>query len=102
MQLKIYTGNDAQSNKKEVLRIKSESFPHFQRTVNHWLKFCNYEIINLNHLPMIIKLPIPFFYARHKETRINKPLTKQDRIKSDRLVMILLFVLVIVGAAIFA
>jgi hypothetical protein len=51
---------------------------------------------------MIIKLPIPFTYARHKEARVTKPLTKQDRIKADRMVMILLFLFAIVGAVIFA
>lgn len=52
---------------------------------------------------MIIKLPIPsFIYAKHKEARVARPLTKQDRIKADRFVMILLFTLAILGAALFA
>jgi hypothetical protein len=51
---------------------------------------------------MIIKLPIPFIYARHKEARITKPLTHQERIKADRFVMAILFLLTIVGTIIFA
>jgi hypothetical protein len=51
---------------------------------------------------MIIKLPIPFLYARHKEARTVQQLTRRDRIKADRLVMVLLFVFVIIGAIIFA
>ena len=51
---------------------------------------------------MIIKLPIPFLYARHKEARIAQPLTQKDRIKADRLVTVLLFVFAIVAAVIFS
>ncbi len=51
---------------------------------------------------MIIKLPIPFIYAKHKEARIAKPLTHKDRVKSDRLVMAIIFLLTIIGSIIFA
>jgi hypothetical protein len=51
---------------------------------------------------MIIKLPIPFTYARHKEARTTQPLSYNERLKADRLVMIFLFILTIAGAAIFA
>jgi hypothetical protein len=51
---------------------------------------------------MIIKLSIPFLYARHKEARIPKPLTYKERIKADRLVMAILFLLTIVGTILFA
>jgi len=51
---------------------------------------------------MIIKLPIPFIYARHKEARVTKPLTRSERIKADRLAMLFLFVVAIVGAILFS
>ncbi len=51
---------------------------------------------------MIIKLPISFIYARHKEARVAKPLTRSERIKADRLVMIFLFMIAIVSAVLFA
>lgn len=50
---------------------------------------------------MIIKLPITFGYARHKEAKIVQPLTHKDRIKADRLVMVLLFLMTIAGTIIF-
>ncbi|MDQ7948784.1 MAG: hypothetical protein REI78_11245 [Pedobacter sp.] len=49
---------------------------------------------------MIIKLPIPFIYARHKEAKIARPLTYSDRLKTDRFVMVLLFILTVMGAII--
>lgn len=51
---------------------------------------------------MIIKLHTAVDYARHKEARIAKTLTRKDKIKGDRLVMVFLFLLTIVGAVIFA
>ena len=48
---------------------------------------------------MIIKLPIPFIpYARHKEVKIVKPLTYKDRLVADRIAMVVLLVMTIVGA----
>ena len=49
---------------------------------------------------MIIKLPISFSYARHKEARVLKPLTQKQRIAADRLVMILLFLVTIIVAVV--
>ncbi len=51
---------------------------------------------------MIIKLQSPFSYARHKETRLIKPLTYKERIKADRIVLAIIFLMVIIGAAVFA
>jgi hypothetical protein len=51
---------------------------------------------------MIIKLPIPFIYARHKEAKVAQPLTQVERIKADRLVMMMLFVIAIIGGILFA
>lgn len=52
---------------------------------------------------MIIKLQAASTtYARHKEEKIVKPLTKADRVKGDRLVMLFLFLITIIGAVIFA
>ncbi len=51
---------------------------------------------------MIIKLPISFSYARHKEEKISKPLTQKERVAADRLVMILLFLFTVIGAVIFS
>lgn len=51
---------------------------------------------------MIIKLHTTVDYARHKEARIARALTLEDKIKGDRLVIVILFLLTIIGAIIFA
>lgn len=58
--------------------------------------------ITFKNLPMIIKLPIPFVYARQKTEKASRPTTRTERIKFDRLIMILLFALTIVGAVLYA
>ena len=48
---------------------------------------------------MIIKLHTPFTtYARHRETKAVQPLTVQDKIKTDRFVMVMLLLMTIAGA----
>lgn len=47
---------------------------------------------------MIIKLHSPITYARHKEARVAKPLTVKEKVKADRLLMIILLILTIIGA----
>ena len=53
---------------------------------------------------MLIKLnPIAQIFARQKEEdKAAHPLTKKDWINADRIVMIILFVSVIIGAIIFS
>lgn len=51
---------------------------------------------------MIIKLPIPFILVKPREEKIIRPLTFEERVKTDRLVMAILFTLTVVGAAVFA
>ena len=53
---------------------------------------------------MLIKLnPIAQIFARQKEEeKAARPLTKKDWINADRIVMIILFVSVIIGAIIFS
>ncbi|WP_169306789.1 hypothetical protein [Pedobacter polaris] len=50
---------------------------------------------------MIIKLHTPFTYARHKEEKITKPLTLQEKVKADRIFMAILLMLTIIGAVVF-
>ena len=50
---------------------------------------------------MIIKLNPSLIYARHKEAKKTKPLTKQDKVKADRLFMTILLILTIIGAIVF-
>lgn len=50
---------------------------------------------------MIIKVHTPLTYARHKEVKIVKPLTLEDKIKGDRWVMIILFLAAIISAIIY-
>lgn len=51
---------------------------------------------------MIIKLNSLISILRQKEIRAQKTLTREDRIKGDRLVMAILFLLTIIVAAVFA
>lgn len=51
---------------------------------------------------MIFKLQTPYTYARHKEEKVVKPLTHKDRVNADRLVMLILLVIAITTAVIFA
>ena len=52
---------------------------------------------------MLIKLnPIVQIFARQKEEKAARSLTKKDWIKADRIIMVILFVSVIVGAIIFS
>ncbi|WP_316769026.1 hypothetical protein [Pedobacter frigiditerrae] len=50
---------------------------------------------------MIIKLPIHFSYARHKEARVHKPLTLKEKIKADRIVMTIMMLIMITLAIAF-
>jgi hypothetical protein len=48
---------------------------------------------------MIIKLAIPFTtYARHRQEKVVKPITYKERVKADRLVMVILLLMTIAGA----
>ncbi|MEJ5994681.1 hypothetical protein WG904_09665 [Pedobacter sp. Du54] len=50
---------------------------------------------------MILKLQSIFFpYARHREAKQPKLVSKQDKINADRLVMLVLFALTIASAII--
>lgn len=49
---------------------------------------------------MIIKLNIPFYLARQKEEKITEPPTFKEKVKADRLFMIILLILTIVGAVV--
>ncbi len=52
---------------------------------------------------MLIKLsPIFQSYARHKEERIEKALTRKQWIMADRILMALIFASVIIAAVIFS
>ncbi len=52
---------------------------------------------------MLIKLnPIAQIFARQKEEKVAKPLTKKDWVNADRIVMVILFASVIIGAIIFS
>ena len=52
---------------------------------------------------MLIKLsPIFQSYARHKEEKIEKALTRKQWIVADRVLMVILFVSVIVAAVAFS
>lgn len=57
-------------------------------------------------VPMVIKfISQSFAFARHKEIKkekIIRTLSTEDSIKGDRLVTIILFILTIIGAIIFA
>ena len=57
---------------------------------------------SLKYVIMIIKLNSLISISRQTEESIQKPLTIQDRIKGDRLVMAILFSLVTIAAIIFA
>lgn len=50
---------------------------------------------------MIIKLPIHFTYARHKEEKIVKPLTLKEKIRADRIVLTILLLVMITLAIVF-
>ena len=47
---------------------------------------------------MIIKLNSAFGYARHKETKVSKPLTHKEKVNADRLFMIILLIITIIAA----
>lgn len=51
---------------------------------------------------MLIKINPVISISRQREVTTPKPLTKADRIKGDRLVMLILFLLTIAGVAVFA
>jgi hypothetical protein len=51
---------------------------------------------------MIIKLNSIFSISRQREESIKKSLTKEDRIKGDRLVMLFLLLLAIVLSSVLA
>ena len=56
-----------------------------------------------NHLPMLIKSPsILQAFARQKEEKETKALTRNQWIMADRVVMIALFMMVIIGSLVFA
>jgi hypothetical protein len=50
---------------------------------------------------MIIKLPIHFTYARHKEEKVVKPLTLKEKVKADRIVMTIMMLIMIALAIAF-
>lgn len=52
--------------------------------------------------PMIIKLPLFQAFARQKEEIEQKELTQKQWINADRIVMLILFISVIIGAIIFS
>jgi len=53
--------------------------------------------------PMLVKLgPIFHTYARHKEERIEKALTRQQWIIADRIIMAIILFSVIVAAVAFS
>lgn len=56
----------------------------------------------LNQVIMIIKLNPLISISRQREESIQKSLTKEDRIKGDRLVMAILFLITIVVTSILA
>lgn len=51
---------------------------------------------------MIIKLHNPFTYARHTVVKEIQPLTVKEKVKSDRIVLIILFALTVLGAILFS
>jgi ABC-type Na+ efflux pump permease subunit len=52
---------------------------------------------------MLIKSPtISQVFARHKEEKQTKPLSRQQWIVADRIVMAILFLMVLTGAIFFA
>lgn len=51
---------------------------------------------------MLFKLLINFTSARHKVEKVAKPLSLKQKIKADRIVMLVLFVIAITAAVIFA
>ena len=51
---------------------------------------------------MIIKLPIPLVFARQKSEKIERELTKTEKVKFGRLVMLALLTLAIATAVYFA
>ncbi len=67
-----------------------------------WLQFCMKYYIYLIHLPMIIKLHTPLTYARHKEVKAAKPASLKARVAADRWVMLILLLMAITSAIIFA
>jgi len=55
------------------------------------------------HLPMLINLnPILQVFARQKEEKKERQLDRKDWINADRIVMIILFLGVIIGAIVFS
>lgn len=66
------------------------------------LSFVTENIITQKYPAMIIKLPIPFLYARQKAEKVVRPITRSERIKFDRYVMVMMIVLAIAGAILFA
>jgi hypothetical protein len=56
-----------------------------------------------NHLPMLIKSPSVFqAFARQKEEVTPRELTRKQWIMADRIVIIALFMMVIIGSLVFA
>ncbi|WP_200911877.1 hypothetical protein [Pedobacter sp. Hv1] len=51
---------------------------------------------------MIIKLHSPYTYARHKEGKVVSPVSHKDRVNADRIVMLILLLIAITTAIIFA
>ena len=56
----------------------------------------------LKQIVMIIKLQDLISISRQREESIKRSLTSEDRIKGDRLVMTILFLLTVIGTIIFA
>ncbi len=55
-----------------------------------------------NPRPMIIKLPLLQAFARQKEEIEQKQISQKQWINADRIVMLVLFLSVIVGAILFS
>ena len=55
-----------------------------------------------SHSPMITKLPLLQAFARQKEEIEQKGLTQKQWINADRIVMLVLFISVIIGAIVFS
>jgi hypothetical protein len=61
------------------------------------------DIVHPSHLPMLIKSPtILQVFARQKEEVETKALSRNQWIMADRIVIIALFMMVIVGSLVFA
>jgi hypothetical protein len=69
----------------------------------NYLAYGLYCTIHLRHLPMLIKSPTIFqVFARQKEEVEAKALSRKQWIMADRIVVIAMFMMVIVGAIVFA